>query len=98
LIEGKYTLLVANALKHASREQAKRLRFLLKKGTNIQEGDIEIFRRLLNETGALEETKRLALEYIETGKQELLPVKNKMPQEAYDFLIGIADHMATREY
>ncbi|MEI8104089.1 MAG: polyprenyl synthetase family protein [Candidatus Moraniibacteriota bacterium] len=98
LIEGKYTLLVAKALKHASREQAKQLRFLLKKGTNIQEGDIEIFRRLLNETGALEETKRLALEYIETGKQELLPVKNKMPQEAYDFLIGIADHMATREY
>ncbi len=98
LVEGKYTLLVAKAFKRATAPQAEQLRLLLQRGTAITPDDIEMFRELLRETGALEEVRALALRYIDTGIEELERSRDVFSQEAYAFLFGIAEYLKTREY
>lgn len=97
IIEGKVTLLVARVLETADSGTGKRLRSLLKRGTTITEQDIEEFRSILCDTGAVEYAKALAQKNIEEGKRAVL-AQTDLPNEAREFLLGVAEYMAEREY
>ena len=97
LVEGKMTLLVVRALALASAMDAERLRFLLKQGTKITGEDVEEFRKLLRDTGALASVQAYAREAILASKQ-MIEAAMDIPEEAREFLVGLADYMAGREY
>lgn len=92
--EGKMTILVVKAREKASKEQRKLLDELLgRKNLTIKE--IELFRKVIRETGSLEYAKNLSFEYIKKGKEAL--DKIGMKKESKDFLLGMADYMIQRE-
>lgn len=95
--EGKITLLVAYVFENAPRNIKKELDLLLKRGAALTESDIERFRAIIRETGALEAAKTRALAFIAEGKQALSEVVHIAP-EARTFLEGIADYMEKRDY
>lgn len=97
IVEGKMTLLVTRALEKANGPTAKRLRFLLKRGTNITGRDVEEFRSILIGTGAVDYARDLARRSIEQGKSAVLAYPS-LPDEARGFLLGLADYMAAREF
>lgn len=92
--EGKITLLVVKARERANKNQRKILNGLLGK-KDLSREDIEKFRKIIKETGALDYAKSLADSYIEKGKKEL--EKMGMQKETNDFLYGMADYMISRE-
>ncbi|MDH4330206.1 MAG: polyprenyl synthetase family protein [Candidatus Moranbacteria bacterium] len=92
--EGKQTILVVKALENASSKQKKSINNILgKKG--LSEDEILEFKNAILETGSLKYAKDLALRYIEEGKKEI--EKSNINSETKEFLIGIADYMASRE-
>lgn len=96
--EGKITLLVSHVFEHADRATKKELDQLLKKRQTLALADIERFRTIIRETGALAAAKELALRYIEDGKRALASMHTPIAPEAREFLEGVADYMAKREY
>ncbi|MFZ1654573.1 MAG: polyprenyl synthetase family protein [Candidatus Moraniibacteriota bacterium] len=96
--EGKITLLVSYIFEHADRATKKEVAELLKRGAELTTADVERFRVIVRETGALDEAKNLALRYIHEGKQTLDRVQAPIAPEAREFLLGVADYMAKREY
>lgn len=96
--EGKVTLLVAHVFEHADRAAKKELDLLLHKGQSLTGTDIERFRTIIQETGALEAVRTLALRLIAEGKRVLSDKQSSMASEAREFLEGVADYMAKREY
>ena len=95
--EGKITLLVAHVFETADRKTKKELGLLLKRGRELTLSDIERFRDIIRETGALDAAKSRALRYIVEGKRALVEIKDITP-EAREFLEGIADYMEKRDY
>lgn len=93
--EGKITLLVSRALELSSPTKQRELRAILKKGENLLVRDVERFREILRRSGALEASSMVAQSYIEAGKREILSAT--IPQEAKNFLVGVADYMMQRE-
>lgn len=96
--EGKITLLVSHIFEHADRATKKEVDSLLRRGSELRMADIERLRLIVRETGALDSAQALALRYIEEGKQALVSMKQLARPEALDFLEGVADYMAKREY
>lgn len=96
--EGKITLLVARALKNGTKEQGKRLKEILARGTALTEAEQEEFRTIITETSTLDEVKALAQGYIEAGQKALEALRGKVTPVAYDFLEGVAEYMTKREY
>lgn len=92
--EGKITILVVKAREKANREQKKILDEILGK-KNLTVKEIESFRKVIRETGALEYAKELAFEYVKKGKKALNKIE--MKKETKDFLLGMADYMIQRE-
>lgn len=95
IIEGKQTLLVIRALESGSAGQKSILNKYLKKKTLTQK-EIDEFRAVIVETGALEYAQKLAADFILTSMRAIkkADIKNA---EARDFLLGIADYMLNRE-
>lgn len=93
--EGKITILVSKALSRISKREQKELLAILKKGPKLSTEDIDRFRFILKDSGALQASRDLAHEYIETGKQALLPLS--FESEAKEFLLGVAEYMEKRE-
>lgn len=93
--EGKITLLVSRALELSPPAERRELRAILKKGEKLLVRDVERFREILRRSGALEASNMVARSYIEAGKSEIL--STKIPREAKDFLVGVADYMMQRE-
>ena len=92
--EGKQTILVVKALEKADKNQkAEILNLLGKKDLTLNE--IETFKKIITETGALKYSQDLAQKLIFDGKKEIAELN--FTQEAKDFLLGIADYMAARE-
>lgn len=98
IAEGKITLLVSRALRDGTVEQKKRITEILALGKKLGEKDIEDFRNIIKDTGALASTQQSAGEYIEEGKQALGKIQDKLDPRAYDFLFSIAEYMMNREY
>lgn len=96
--EGKITLLVSRALRNGSLDQKKRLKHILSLGEALQEKEIEEFRTLLRETGALESCEKEAEVLIEKGKVALEKMKESLVPEAYEFLGAVAEYMMHREH
>jgi geranylgeranyl diphosphate synthase, type I len=92
--EGKITLLVVKAREKANREQRSILDGILGK-KNLSEKDIEKFRSVISETGALGYANAIANRYIKKGKKELETLK--IEKEAKDFLLGMAEYMVHRD-
>jgi geranylgeranyl diphosphate synthase type I len=95
IIEGKQTLLITKSLEKGSRGQRK----IVKKSLNkkyISEEEIQEFRNIVEETGALEYSENLAKDFVSEALEALAKIdfKNK---EAEKFLTGIADYIVNRE-
>ncbi len=95
IVEGKMTILVT---KTSERNGAfkKEVATLLNRGESLTAADIERFRTLIKESGALTEVQQLARTSIETAKEALKGVV--LPEPTRAFLLGIADYMLEREY
>jgi len=92
---GKETLLVEKAKEKGTPAQKKILEALLG-SKNIKSADIEKFRSIILETGALEYAQKLSRDLIAQGKDSL--EKMEFNSEAKEFLLGLADYMAEREF
>lgn len=95
IIEGKQTLLVIKAFESGNEEQKDILKKCLK-NKELSQGDIEDFRRVIVETGSLEYSKELALNFIKQSMKALERSKFEN-EEARAFLSGIAEYMLSRE-
>lgn len=96
--EGKITLLVSRARKNGTVRQGKRLGELLELGIKLAPHDIEEFRTLIRETGALRDAEELAARHIKEGMAALDRMKSTLPARTFDFLSSVADYMLHREY
>ncbi len=92
--EGKQTVLISQARKKANEKQKNILENILGE-KNLTKKDIEDFRKVIIDTGALEYAKSLAQKYVIESKKEI--VKSPIAKKTKDFLIGIADYMMERE-
>ncbi|MFH0969288.1 MAG: polyprenyl synthetase family protein [Patescibacteria group bacterium] len=92
--EGKITILVTKVWERASREQRKVFDGILGK-QNLAKNDIEIFRSIVTETGALDYAKKITRRHIAKAQEELKKIK--MEKEAKEFLFGMAEYMTQRE-
>lgn len=93
--EGKQTILVARTLKNSDKKQKERINKILGRGDSLTNKEIEEFRRIVKDTGALDYAKNLAQKLINKGKMEA--EKMAIEKNAKDFLVGIADYMVKRE-
>jgi len=94
LRKGVQTLLVSKALENANASQRRILKSLIGKIDATKE-DIEMFRRIVEETGSLDYSKNLSKELVEKGKKVL--EKSDILKDAKNFMIGIADYIVNRE-
>lgn len=92
--EGKKTLLVMKAYSSASSHEVKQMDAILGK-KNLSKKEIQIFRKLITETGSLEYNKKLAAQYFAIGKKEI--EKIIMLAGAKKFLIGMTEYLEKRE-
>lgn len=93
--EGKISILVSRALSLASKDECRELSEILRKGESLSRSDIDRFREIITESGALASSRETAMTSIESGRREILSME--IPSEAKDFLVGIADYMANRD-
>lgn len=94
--EGKMTLLVSKALQRASSRERRELLSILEKGEKLQREDIDRFRTLIMDLGAYRASQEMARTLIEEGKTALHDAN--ISEKAKEFLFGVADYMAAREY
>ncbi len=93
--EGKLTLLVTTVLEEA-KSYSSELMDILRKGKALTRADIERFRMIVIESGAVERVKHLAKDSIERSKRSL--GIGVLPGASQDFLFGVTDYMLNREY
>lgn len=92
--QGKQTILVAKAFEKGNRQQKETLKKLLGK-KDLTGKELEEFKRIIMETGALEYARGMAEKLINQAKKSLDEMR--IGEEARKFLIGIADYMVQRE-
>lgn len=95
IIEGKQTLLVTKALENGNREQRTVIRKCLN-NENLTEKEVQEFRNVVRETGALEYSEDLAGKFVQEATEALKKIDFKN-SEAEKFLAGIADYIVNRE-
>lgn len=92
--EGKQTILIVKARELADSQEKIILKNILGK-KDLSHEDIENFRKVVIDTGALDYAKNMSGNLISRGKKALEKVV--MDKKAKDFLLGIADYMINRE-
>lgn len=92
--EGKQTILVVRALKNSNRKQKEVLNKLLGK-KDISKDEVEEFRKIIRETGALDYSNVLAQKLIKEGKEALGNIGFNPNTEK--ILLALADYLAERE-
>lgn len=95
--EGKRTVLVIQAFKNASPKQLDTLRKVLG-NSNANPSEIEKVRKIFQETGALENSKKIALQLKEEAKKKLLKAKPPLNDEPNQFFLTLADFVVSRIY
>ncbi|MEM3563461.1 MAG: polyprenyl synthetase family protein [Candidatus Freyarchaeota archaeon] len=95
--EGKKTVLVVHALHNASSNDLNILKKVLG-NSDANPNDVERVRKIFQETGALEKSKKLALELKEEAKKRLLKTKPPLKKESQEFFLNLADFVASRIY
>ncbi|MEP7162292.1 MAG: polyprenyl synthetase family protein [Candidatus Moraniibacteriota bacterium] len=96
--EGKLTLLISRLLETGTEEDKKEISRILALHDKLTETDIDLFRKIMENSGSLAYAKKEAARRIEEGKRALLESTVPMNAEAKDFLLSIADYLATRDY
>ncbi len=96
IIEGKQTILVVKALEKGNRKQKTRVKALLGK-TDLTQVEIEEFRQLVTETGALDYANKKCQDLIDESL-EALGRLDLQSQEAKGFLEGIAQFIVKRHH
>lgn len=95
LKEGKKTLLILDALDQADKEQADIIHNNLG-NKRVTIGALKAVRKVIEETGALDKSKKLA---HKLAKQSIETIANlKLEAEGKEFLINIAEYIIAREY
>ena len=95
LKEGKKTLLILDALEKSSPAQKEIINLNLG-NKKVSMAGLNSVRKVIKETGSLEESKKLATSLVQKAIDALN--KLKLEKEGQDFLLGIADYMIKREY
>ena len=95
IVEGKQTILLIKSLQNGSRSQREILRKILGK-KDLKKEELEIFRDILRETGALEYCQNLAKKFVKEATEALKEIDFKN-QEAKNFLEGIANFIISRQ-
>ena len=93
LAEGKRTLLVSFALEYASGSVKREIEALLERREPTEE-DVERFRTLLRETGALDSSSEYMVQLVEEAKRLIRSAG--VPWDVERFLVSIADYVAYR--
>ncbi|MBN1915611.1 polyprenyl synthetase family protein [Candidatus Dojkabacteria bacterium] len=95
LAEGKKTLLIVKALEEASKGNKA---FILKTlgNKNLTKKSADIVRDIIIKTGALDYSKKLALQYVVKAKKALNRIN--INNEGKDFLEGITDYVINRSF
>ncbi len=97
IAEGKYTLLVAKAMELGTNSQKSELARILAIGAGITNTDIETFRVLLRETGALDVCHEKARAATEEGLAVLPELKKHLTEEAFQFLTLLTAYLLERK-
>ena len=94
LRKGVQTLLVTKAIENGNRQQRSWIR---SKMGNPEAGaqDLEIFKKIVTDTGSLEYSRGLSRKLLEQGKKAI--EKSSLPKDAKDFMTGMADYLMNRE-
>jgi len=97
IAEGKYTLLVAKAMELGTKSQRDELTRILGIGEGITYTDIQAFRVLLEETGAVAVCNKKAKEATEEGLAVLPELKKHLTEEAFQFLTLLTTYLLERK-
>jgi geranylgeranyl diphosphate synthase type I len=95
LKEGKKTLLILEALSRANKNQKEIIELNLG-NKKVTYNSLKQVRKVIEETGSLEESNSFAKQLVEEAINELN--KMKLRKEGKDFLLNIAEYMIKREY
>jgi geranylgeranyl diphosphate synthase type I len=95
IAEGKQTLLVVKTLENGNKEQKKLIKQYLNK-EDLKREEIEDFRRIVKDTGALEYSENLSRSLVDKAKAALEKIDFKN-DEAKIFLKGLAEYIVERE-
>ncbi len=95
--EGKKTVLVVQAFNSASTAQLNILKKILG-DSKADPKEIEKVRKIFQETGAIENSKKIALEMEEKSKQKLLKAQPPLKKESQQFFLNLADFVVSRIY
>lgn len=97
LKEGKQTLLIIEAMKHATEVQQEKINSGLG-NWNLTKQEAKDIQTILIETGALEKAKKDAIGFVEKSLEALEHFqKEGIIEEDLEFLRGIADYMINRD-
>jgi len=94
LMQGKKTFILLEALRHAMGKQKQLLTKAFKKGA-IKKSDINAFRKIFEDTGAIEITKKKIENDIMEAKNQLSILKASPARET---LLWLADKLLNRTY
>lgn len=93
--EGKRTLPVLFALERSGRTERDELKRILGVGT-LHPGDLERFREILRDSGALDSSSDSMVQLVEEAKRSI--VSADVPDDAKGFLISVADYISERNF
>jgi len=94
LRKGVQTLLITKALENGSRQQRQWIQNMMG-NPEAGEREIEEFKKIVIDTGSLEYSKNFSQKLIKQGRDAI--EKGDIPQNAKEFLSGIADYLMNRE-
>ena len=93
--EGKRTLPVLFAMENATRSEQAELQAILRKGV-LETGDLERFRSILRDSGALDLSTDSMVQLVEEAKRSI--VSAGVPDDAKGFLVSVADYISERNF
>ena len=94
--EGKKTMLIVKALELGGNKVKDFIKRKLGK-PGLSKEDLDDFRKITKETGSLNYSQELIEKYIKKGKNHLIKEKHLFKKQGYEFLLGIADYIGSRE-
>jgi len=94
--EGKKTMLIVKASELGSKKDVEFMAGKLGR-PKLSKKNLEKFREIVEQTGSLEYSQALIQKYIKKGKQYLVKGKDLFEKQGYEFLLGIADYIGSRD-
>jgi geranylgeranyl diphosphate synthase type I len=93
--EGKRTALVVHAFNNATPKDLNALKKILG-NSNANPSEVDRVRKIFQDTGALENSKKMALQLKEEAKKRLLKAKPPLNDEPKQFFLTLADFVVSR--